>query len=168
MKNIDELFLIKQISEEHVEGFNAAVGAVAREKKYLAFLDSPSLESSRDFVRKMIEANMPSLVALANDKVIGWCDISPLDRPVFAHSGCLGIGIIQGYRNLGLGENLIRQALALAIDRGLTRVELTVRENNKSAIHLYKKIGFVAEGLHINAVKIDDRYENHVSMAILL
>ena len=168
MKNIDGQFLIKHISEDYVEGFNAAVGAVAREKKYLAFLDSPSLESSYNIVRNMIETNMPALVALASDNVIGWCDISPLDRPVFNHSGCLGIGIIQGYRNLGLGEHLIRQALALAVARGLTRVELTVRENNTSAINLYKKVGFVAEGLHINAVKIDDHYENHISMAILL
>ena len=59
-----------------------------------------------------------------------------MERPVFNHSGCLGMGIIQGYRNLGLGEHLIRQALMLAIDRGLTRVELTVQEHNTSAINL--------------------------------
>ena len=168
MKNLDERFLIKPIREEYVEGFNAAVGSVSREKKYLAFLDSPSLESSLDFVKKMISADMPALIAFSNGDVVGWCDISPLDRPVFAHSGCLGIGIIQGYRYLGLGEHLVRQALALAVSRGLTRVELTVREKNTSAINLYKKVGFVAEGLHINAVKIGDHYENLISMAILL
>ena len=43
MKNIDGQFLIKAIREEYAEGFNAAVGAVAREKRYLAFLDRPSL-----------------------------------------------------------------------------------------------------------------------------
>ncbi|MDP3705950.1 MAG: GNAT family protein [Legionellaceae bacterium] len=44
---------------------------------------------------------------------------------------------------------------------------LTVRENNKAAIALYKKFGFVAEGIHINGVCIDGQYENHIFMALL-
>lgn len=62
----------------------------------------------------------------------------------------------------------MRAAIEKARHRGLTRIELTVREHNKPAIALYEKLGFTVEGLHRNAVRIDDEYENHISMALLL
>lgn len=101
------------------------------------------------------------------DKIIGWCDISTLDRPVFAHIGSLGIGILAPYRGQGIGHALISTALQKARAKGLTRIELTVRENNKVAIALYEKFGFVVEGVHKNAVRIDGNYENHIFMALL-
>lgn len=55
-----------------------------------------------------------------------------------------------------------------AEQKGLTRIELTVREKNKSAIALYEKFGFEKESIHKNAVCIDGKYENHLFMALLL
>ena len=155
------------IAEEHIESFRSAVGSVARERKYLAFLDEPSLEMSRTFVLENLQGNWPHFVAISNGKVVGWCDITSLHRPVFAHSGALGIGVLAPYRGQGIGEALMRKAIEKAKALGLTRTELTVRENNKPAISLYEKLGFVVEGLHRNAVRIGTEYENHISMALL-
>jgi len=47
-------------------------------------------------------------------------------------------------------------------------VELTVREDNRSAIALYEKVGFVTEGLQRNGALVDGEYENIIEMAILL
>ena len=60
------------------------------------------------------------------------------------------------------------KALELAEIRGLTRIELAVREDNERAIHLYKKLGFNVEGKHINSLLIDGKYYNQISMALLL
>lgn len=158
---------IVPIAEKFIESFRLAVGSVARERKYLAFLDEPSLEMSRSFVLENIRDNWPHFVAINDGKVIGWCDISSLHRPVFAHSGTLGIGVIASYRGQGIGEALMRKTVENAQALGLTRIELTVRENNKPAIALYEKIGFVMEGLHRNAVRIGEEYENLISMALL-
>lgn len=57
--------------------------------------------------------------------------------------------------------------LAAAKEKGLTRVELTVRETNTNAIALYKKVGFEIEGILRNAIYVDGVYINHVAMAIL-
>jgi len=160
-------FKIVPITEEHIHGYREAVDKVARERKYLAFLEAPPYEMSRAFVLENINTNRPHFVAIADDLVVGWCDISSLHRPVFAHSGSLGIGVIAGYRGLGIGEALMRAALQKAKESGLTRIELTVRENNANAIALYTKIGFVVEGLHPNAVRVDRQYENHISMGLI-
>ncbi len=160
-------YQILPITEEHIEGFRAAVDSVAREHKYLAFLEGPPLEMARSFVLENIQGNWPHFIALVEGKVVGWCDITSLHRHAFAHTGSLGIGVLGPYREQGIGLALIRAALDQAKEIGLTRIELTVREKNKRAIALYEKEGFLIEGLHRNAVRIDTKYENQISMALL-
>lgn len=161
-------FNIVPIEEKHIESFWYAVDSVARERKYLAFLEGPPIHTTNSFVQRNINDDWPHFVALSEEKVIGWCDITSLDRPVFAHIGSLGIGVLASYRGHGIGKALIKTALQKAEEKGLTRIELTVRENNKPAIALYEKFGFVAEGVHKNGVCIDGVYENHIFMALLI
>lgn len=155
------------IREEHLESFWSAVDSVAREHNYLAFLEGPPIHTTKTYIAENIEGNWPHLVAVKNKQVIGWCDITALDRPVFAHIGSLGIGILAPYREQGLGKKLIQAALEKARLKGLTRIELTVREHNQRAIALYEQFGFVTEGVHKNGVCIEGKYENHVFMALL-
>jgi ribosomal protein S18 acetylase RimI-like enzyme len=162
-------YTIVPILEDHIKEYNSAVDKVARERKYLAFLVGPTIEMSRSFVQENIKENWPHVVATIKDeKVVGWCDISSVHRQVAEHVGSLGIGVLEEYRGIGIGEALMLAALQRAKDKGLTRVQLTVRENNIRAIELYKKLAFVEEGLHKNAIRIDGQYENYISMALLL
>lgn len=156
------------ITEGYIKGYNIAVDKVARERKYLAFLTGPSMDMSMAFVQENIKGNWPHVVAIVDNNVVGWCDISSIHRDVAEHVGSLGIGVVEGYRGIGIGEELMHVALQKAKEKGLTRIELTVRENNTRAIELYKKLGFVAEGLHRNAIKVDGKYENYISMGLLL
>jgi hypothetical protein len=43
-------YQIVLIAEKHISGFRAAVAVVARERKYLAFLEAPPLEDATRFV----------------------------------------------------------------------------------------------------------------------
>lgn len=159
---------IVPITEKHIEGFQAAVDSVARERKYLAWLKGPPLAMSRTFVRENIQKGFPHFVALDGDTVIGWCDIVPhTNRPVFFHCGTLGIGVVKPYRSQGIGEKLIATALEKAQHIGLTRVELTVREHNKPAVQLYEKFGFTVEGIKRKALRLDNTYENLICMSLL-
>lgn len=160
-------FVIIPITEAHIEEFWQAVDSVSRERKYLAFLEGPPIHTTRDFVLQNIQGNWPHVIAVHEGKIIGWCDITALDRPIFAHVGSLGIGVLAPFRGQGVGKALITRALQLAKQKGLTRIELTVREHNTPAIALYESLGFVKEGVHKNGVRIDGIYENHVFMALL-
>jgi RimJ/RimL family protein N-acetyltransferase len=159
---------IVPIAQDHIESFHRALDFVARERRYLAFLEAPPFESARAFVLNNIEHGYPQLVALLDGRVIGWCDIVPKQRPIYAHVGVLGVALLPEFRGQGLGGLLIRRSLDAARAFGLRRVELTVRENNAVAISLYKKIGFVTEGLQRNAILVDGDYENLVLMGLLL
>jgi ribosomal protein S18 acetylase RimI-like enzyme len=159
---------IVPITQDHIDGFHRALDFVAREGRYLAFVEGPPLENTRAFVLDHIQRGHPQFVAVSAGEVVGWCDVTPKERPIYAHGGVLGIGLLPRFRGQGIGTNLIRSTLAATRTIGLHRVELTVRQNNTRAIELYRKVGFVVEGLQRDAVQIDGLYENIVCMAILL
>jgi RimJ/RimL family protein N-acetyltransferase len=114
-----------------------------------------------------IKRGHPQFVAVSAGGVVGWCDVTPLDRPIQAHRGVFGVGLLPQFRGQGIGTKLIRSALAAARAFGLHRVELTVREPNSGAIGLYKKAGFEIEGIQRDAVLVDGVYENVVCMAMV-
>lgn len=158
---------IIKIEERYIDGVGAAFASVVREQAYLSFNEVPPVEETRAFILGRIKGQWPYFVALYHGEVVGWCDISPLDRTIYAHVGEFGIGIIDGHREKGLGKRLMKATLDAAKKMGLTRIQLTVRENNIRAIKLYEHFGFVKEGLHINAEKTNGQYGHLISMALL-
>jgi ribosomal protein S18 acetylase RimI-like enzyme len=158
---------IVPIAEGHIEGFHRAVDIVARERRYLAFLEAPPIEATRTFVLDNIRRGHPQFVAVSAGEVVGWCDVTPLSRPIQAHRGVFGVGLLPQFRGQGIGTKLTEKALAAARAFGLHRVELTVREHNTGAIELYKKAGFAIEGVQRDAVLVDGVYEDVVCMAVV-
>jgi len=173
MKNKTE-YNIVPITLAHVEGFCAVVDGVARERKYLSFLEGPPLAMSKAFVENNIKENWPHVVAIENGEVVGWCDISSLSdatslhRPAYAHCGELGVGVIKSHRRRGIGKALMLKALCMAKEKGLEGIELNVFEKNKAAVALYQELGFVIEGKKNKAVKIDEQYDNLIFMRLFL
>jgi RimJ/RimL family protein N-acetyltransferase len=159
---------IRPIAEEHIAGFHATIDSVARERRYVAMLKAFPLEETAQFVRESIRRNHPHLVAIADGKVVGWCDIQPLPRETMAHGGVLGMGLIDGYRERGIGLALIRATLDKARANGMTRVELTLREDNLRAKALYDKVGFAVEGVKRKASLYEGKYYDLIAMALLL
>lgn len=153
--------------EEHIEDFWKVLDSVARERKFISFFEGPPMERFRAFVLGNIEKKIPQFVVTADGKVVGWCDIKPSDRPVHAHCGELGMGMLEGYRDQGIGSALMQTSLDAARHYGLTRVSLTVYEGNTRALEFYKKFGFRVEGIKQKDALIDGVYINVISMALL-
>ena len=159
---------IVPIREDLIDGFHAALDAVCRERVYLAFLEAPPIEETRAFLRGNMAKGTPQLLATSADRVVGWCDVNPVQRPTMRHSGVLGIGLLGEYRGRGLGEKLMLMTLEAAHMFGLTRVELSVRHDNARALGLYRKVGFEIEGRKRRAVLVDGVYHDLILMGLLL
>lgn len=72
-----------------------------------------------------------------------------LGAPTPDRSGAwlLGLAVAPDCRNLGFGERLTLESLALLRSRGVPKVCLTVEPANEVAIALYHRVGFVITGL---------------------
>jgi RimJ/RimL family protein N-acetyltransferase len=160
--------IIASIREEHIEGYHAALDVVAREHRYLALLEAPPVEASRRFVNHNIAGGFPHFVALDGDRVVGWCDVVPGDRPSTLHCGHLGMGLLPDWRGHGVGRRLIERTLEACRAFPLARVELEVRTDNAGAIALYRRVGFEEEGRRRRALRVDGVYYDTITMARLL
>lgn len=165
--NKQKNYQIIPIEEKHIDAFREAVGAVAKEGRFLALMDTPSIEQVRAFITEQLRNKMPHYIAVVDEEIVGWCDIASFNRPAFAHSGVLRMGIRKEYRGIGLGKKLMQIVLDDAKKMGMTRVELDVREDNESAIKLYEKFGFMVEGTKRNACKTEGIYSNVLVMGLL-
>jgi ribosomal protein S18 acetylase RimI-like enzyme len=101
-----------------------------------------------------------------NDVVVGWCDIVRNPVEGFRHVGRLGMGLLPDYRGQGLGKRLMVETIRAARLAGIERVELEVFASNERAVALYRKLGFVTEGIKCRARKLDGQYDDNVFMAL--
>lgn len=87
-------------------------------------------------------------LAIANDEIISIATIdSPLKKRV-QHVGTLGIVIRETHTGLGLGKKMMNELIEWARTNGVTeKITLLTREDNETAIQLYKKLGFETEGI---------------------
>ncbi len=158
---------IVAITDQHFASLHRALDIVAREKRYLSFLQAPPFEEAVAFYRRSIDNDLCHFVALQDDVVIGWCDVLPTHGEARAHVGILGIGLVPDARGKGLGAKLMEAAIAKAWAKGLTRIELAVRADNLRAKALYERMGFQVEGLQRRAMLVDGRYHDAIAMALL-
>ena len=137
---------IVPIERRHIAGFREVLDGVARERRWLAFVEAPPLTRVRSFVLNGLRNGMSQFVAVDDGRVVGWCDVNPKTHETLRHSGVLGMGVAASHRGQGVGSALLRATLEAARARGITRVELVVRADNAAAIRLYEKHGFELEG----------------------
>jgi ribosomal protein S18 acetylase RimI-like enzyme len=159
---------ITPIAESDIESFRECLDVVARERKFLAQLEAPPLEQVRAFVTQNISAQVAQVVARDQQRVVGWCDVLPAWPVTLRHSGSLGMGVLPEYRGRGLGQRLLESCIAAAKSKGITRISLEARVDNKQALRLYERVGFQTEGVRRNGMRVDGQYIDTLAMALLL
>ena len=133
-------------------------------------IPSERVKRNEDFIINM-DSNQHQFVAVTKnkngeEKIIGSAGLMINANPRVRHSGGMGIMIHKDYQNMGVGTALMEALLDVADNwLMLIRVELTVFEDNKRAIHLYEKFGFEKEGLKRLAGIRNGKYENEYLMA---
>jgi len=109
---------IVPMSRRHVAGFREVLDAVARERRYLAFLEAPPLARVSRIVLGNLKSGAPQFVAVDDGRVIGWCDVTPKTHETLSHGGVLGMGVAAAHRGRGIGSALLRRTLEAALARG--------------------------------------------------
>lgn len=154
-------------AECYFEGMRRVLDIVAREKKYLAFLQAPPVDETYAFYRNILAKDLCQVIAVQDGEVVGWCDVLPTHGEARTHVGTLGIAVLPPHRHRGIGGMLIAAAIAEAWQKGLRRIELTVRSDNTDARRLYEKFGFAVEGINRRAFLVDGEFFDTYSMALL-
>jgi ribosomal protein S18 acetylase RimI-like enzyme len=134
----------------------------------VSFDSEVTLKEERKFLRTVVQGvkknEIVSVTALDNGILVGHCDVRRRSSSDERHTGVLGIVILDGYRNVGVGERMMVEALREARRMGVWLVELRVFAINDVAIHLYEKLGFQVVGVVPNKMIRGERSFDEVVM----
>ena len=148
-------------------GLARLFAAVRSEGRWLITAPGALSEPSESFwISEMIRAaEHLVLVAEADGEVVGNILVS-VDRGVATeHIGVLSITIADGWRDVGIGTELVETAQRWARERGLRKLSLGVFPENERAIAVYAKRGFVREGLRRMQYRSGTAFRDEVLMA---
>ena len=118
-----------------------------------------TLSQQQEWVQGILDNENETLIVAEKDgEVVGWIVFQTTpNRKRLSHTGSFGMMIRKGFRELGIGEFLLKALLEWAVKNPLIeKVSLGVFSTNKRAISLYKKMEFIEEGRKINEFKLND------------
>ncbi|MDD5146678.1 MAG: GNAT family N-acetyltransferase [Candidatus Pacebacteria bacterium] len=147
----DKKLLIRQLSlkdlrqpEKLCDFVNSLVDEDAKILANSHKVEKDELAWLRGELLKMKEKRGIRLFVEYNGQIVANTGVA-LRRERESHIGELGISIRDGFRGIGLGSYLIGEIIKMA-KQGLKPppkiIELGVFENNKAALHVYRKAGF--------------------------
>jgi RimJ/RimL family protein N-acetyltransferase len=108
------------------------------------------------------------LVAEVDGKVVANSGIGTRRGGYDRHVGVVGIAIREGFRDVGIGTEMMRTFIKRARFMGLKVLTLSVFESNKRAIHVYESVGFVQTGRIPRKFLREGEYVDEVIMTLLL
>jgi len=89
--------------------------------------------------------NVTNFVATTSNKVVGFAQLvyHPEDNYPWTGYWLFSLQVWRFYRGLGVGERLVKRCIEEAENKGASELLLVVYDDNKRAINLDRKLGFV-------------------------
>lgn len=120
------------------------------------------IEFLKNHINKLKKGKEISIVILTNKKIVGmgniWVGIGSE-----AHVAEIGLGMMKGYRGLGIGKRLMKTLIKIAKKKWkIEIVKIRCSSDNLIAKNLYKKLGFRETGKIPKGMKFKGRYYDDI------
>jgi RimJ/RimL family protein N-acetyltransferase len=135
-------FTVRRATADDARAQAVLFAAVAEERDGIATEPPVDIDGRAAYFARTA-GNSVVAVGVAGGQVIGLLHVEPT-RHGF---GEIGMCVDSGWRGRGVGASLIQAAISLARERGLHKLSLEAFAHNAAAIALYRKCGFVQEGV---------------------
>jgi ribosomal protein S18 acetylase RimI-like enzyme len=149
--------------QDLIDFINSLVEEEAMIARHIKVTRDQEIDWLADILKKLEKGQHIYIVAEVNGKMVGSSGISPMFGRM-SHVGALGISVKDGYRGIGIGLDLMKEAEKHAIHMGLKSVKLEVFENNEPAIGLYERMGYMLTGRVPEAVLYKGEYVDSLIM----
>lgn len=171
-------FTIRVPSKKDAAAALAYIRTVTGETEFLDLSPGDiklTLKEEVDYIHKMT-TSPTSMLFIAeksadseNAGIAGIVSIEGAQSKRRKHIGILGLSVKKEYWSQGIGTALLNTILEWARDNTLLKkIMLHVHEKNKRAIRLYKKAGFVKEGVLRQDRYTGGRYYNTIVMGLFV
>lgn len=158
------------IQPEEDKELYACMKQLDAETRYMLYLPDERHYDEEKMKQLIISVNQEGALigAKYEEKIVGYISLNVTPLAKIKHTAYIVMGITKDYQGQGVGKQLFEKAIALAKEKGLHRLELTVIKENQAAIRLYQKMGFLQEGIKQDSIYMDGKYYDELYMARLL
>ncbi len=149
--------------DDALEFINSLIKEEAKVLANTAKTREKEIDWLAETLKKLEKGQHIFIVAEVDGKMVAGCEINPMFGKM-SHLGSLGVSVKDGYRGIGIGKDLMKEAEKHAIHMRLKSVKLDVFENNEPAIALYEKMGYKITGRVPGAILYKGEYIDSLIM----
>ena len=159
-------YTIRPAREEDLAGI---VGVIRQVVEAGTYVEAESVAQILDHEEVLLRFNEVEsrmfFVATVDDEVIGWVHVRGSELEKLAHTAELTVGVLEGYRDNGIGSSLLRRGLEWAGANGFHRIYQSVPATNEDAIDFLEHHGWETEAIREGHYHIDGDQVDEVMMA---
>jgi len=156
---------------EDLDDLLELVNSLVDEKAEIARTEKYSREEEIDWLSKALsrleKGETFYLVGEVGGKIVAVSEISKRGG-YEKHVGVIGIAIRNGFRDLGIGTEIMKTLVEQAQKIGLKVLTLSAFATNKPAIHVYEKVGFAQTGTIPKKHFKEGKYVDEIIMTKML
>lgn len=158
---------IRELNENDARPFYDCLKAIDQETEYMMF-EPDERVWHEDGMRERLR-NKDNLIigAMEGEKIVGFLSAERGAYRRNRHSAYIVVGIQKEYQHQGIGTGFFQLLDDWARQNQISRLELTVEIPNTAAIQLYKKRGFVIEGIKKSSMVVRGKNRDEYMMAKL-
>ncbi|MEG8946958.1 GNAT family N-acetyltransferase [Rosettibacter firmus] len=164
--------VIREIQTSDAEAFLNLCHKLDEETQFMLLEPDERIATVDEIITQIenlkLRDNQTILVAEHNNQLVGYVSADGGKYKRNKHCVYIVMGILQSFTGQGIGTMLLKELEKWAIQNKIYRLELTVMVHNEKAFALYKKMGFVIEGMKKHSLFINGFYVDEYYMAKLL
>lgn len=172
LKNGDTV-KIRKANKSDAKAILKYIDTISRESDFLTFGQGEfdkTIEQEECFIDNISKQNNALfIIAEIKGKIVGNLNFSGGARPRIVHTGEFGVSVLKDYWGQGIGSELIKCLIEWCKQsRIIRKINLRVRSDNYSAIHIYKKLRFNEEGVITRDFFIQNRFYDSIFMGLII
>ena len=123
------------------------------------------MEVIQDFID---QENSLLLCGFIDDELVSSLSIQGEQKERLKHIGHFAITVKKEYWNMGIASMMMEEALEMIKETSLKILDLEVKEDNLSAINLYKKFNFQEIGRYPQMFNVNQKYYDALLMNLYI
>ena len=138
---------------EDQELFKNFIRSLPHKDNFYLLVDVRNEQAIERWMERVESGHTLSVIALENDRMIGYCNLHTNEPPWIRHVGEIRMSVAGAYRGRGLGRTLAHEVFALARARGLKKIWARMASSQEAAQKVFHSLGFHSEALLSDFVK---------------
>ena len=159
----------RQASEDDLTGLVGVIREALSDKTYVEAETIADIVESEDVLLRHNELQKRVFfVATVHNDVVGWVHVNDTELEKLSHTAELTLGVIDEYRDHGIGTKLLDRGVDWALDQDFEKLYNSIPSSNEDAIGFLEHHGWEIEATREKHYKIDDEYADEVMLAKML